>query len=152
LIGDKALAQTGLGQLKAAFATFAANKQKFPLTHESMHLTSVLARLETDWSTSCLGRGGVFCKLCHWRRGRRNTYYNDHHFHYGYHILAAATIGQLDPEWAKANADYVNTLVRDVANPSAKDGFFPMWRNFDWYHGHSWAHGLYAAMDGKVRL
>lgn len=24
-----------------------------------------------------------------------------------------------------------------------------MWRNFDWYHGHSWAHGLYAAMDGK---
>lgn len=43
----------------------------------------------------------------------------------------------------------MNTLVRDVANPSAKDEVFPMWRNFDWYHGHSWAHGLYAAMDGK---
>lgn len=78
-----------------------------------------------------------------------NTYYNDHHFHYGYHILAAAYIGHLDPEWAKANKDCVNTLVRDVANPSAKDEVFPMWRNFDWYHGHSWAHGLYAAMDGK---
>lgn len=80
-----------------------------------------------------------------------NTYYNDHHFHYGYHILAAATIGHLDPEWAKANADYVNTLARDIANPSPKDTFFPMWRSFDWYHGHSWAHGLYAAADGKVR-
>lgn len=79
-----------------------------------------------------------------------NTYYNDHHFHYGYHILAAATIGQLDPDWAKANRDYVNLLVRDVANPSEDDKFFPQWRSFDWYHGHSWAHGLYAAADGKV--
>lgn len=35
MVGDKALAQTGLGQLKAAFGTFAANKQKFPLTYES---------------------------------------------------------------------------------------------------------------------
>lgn len=79
-----------------------------------------------------------------------NTYYNDHHFHYGYHILAAAVIGHLDPAWLKENTDYVNALVRDVSNPSAKDGFFPPWRSFDWYHGHSWAHGLYAAMDGKV--
>ncbi|OAA51792.1 glycosyl hydrolase [Metarhizium rileyi] len=78
-----------------------------------------------------------------------NTYYNDHHFHYGYHILAAATIGHLDPEWANANRDYVNLLVRDVANPSEDDKVFPLWRSFDWYHGHSWAHGLYAAMDGK---
>ena len=80
-----------------------------------------------------------------------NTYYNDHHFHYGYHILAAATIGHVDQEWAMANKDYVNLLVRDVANPSKDDKFFPMWRSFDWYHGHSWAHGLYAAADGKVR-
>lgn len=79
-----------------------------------------------------------------------NTYYNDHHFHYGYHILAAATIGHIDADFVKENMDYVNTLVRDIANPSSKDKFFPQWRNFDWYHGHSWAHGLYAAMDGKV--
>lgn len=59
-------------------------------------------------------------------------------------------IGYLDPDWLKQNKDYINILARDVANPSAKDKLFPMWRNFDWYHGHSWAHGLYAAMDGKV--
>lgn len=79
-----------------------------------------------------------------------NTQYNDHHFHYGYHILAAAAIAHLDPSWLSANKDYVNALVRDVANPSTQDTYFPTWRAFDWYHGHSWAHGLYASYDGKV--
>ncbi|GFP54552.1 hypothetical protein ACSS6W_002371 [Trichoderma asperelloides] len=134
MLGDKALTQTGLGQLKAAFATFAANEQKFPLVHE------------TAW-------GGIVSSASYVTGNSGadfgNTYYNDHHFHYGYHILAAAIIGHLDPDWLKQNRDYVNVLVRDVANPSAKDKLFPMWRNFDWYHGHSWAHGLYAAMDGK---
>ncbi|RAL67741.1 hypothetical protein DID88_008474 [Monilinia fructigena] len=27
--------------------------------------------------------------------------------------------------------------------------YFPVSRNFDWYHGHSWAHGLYETFDGK---
>ena len=78
-----------------------------------------------------------------------NTYYNDHHFHFGYHILAAAMIGYMDPSWVEANRDYVDALVRDVANPSKEDTYFPQWRSFDWYHGHSWAHGLYASFDGK---
>lgn len=78
-----------------------------------------------------------------------NTYYNDHHFHYGYHVLAAAVIAHLDPRWLDANKDYVNTLVRDFANPSAKDTWFPQNRMFDWYHGHSFAHGLYESADGR---
>lgn len=79
-----------------------------------------------------------------------NTYYNDHHFHWGYFVLTAAVIGYIDPEWARENKGYVDMLVRDYANPSAKDKYFPEHRSFDWYHGHSWAHGLYASMDGKV--
>lgn len=79
-----------------------------------------------------------------------NTYYNDHHFHYGYHVLAAAYIGHLDPDWVPENRAYVNTLLRDFGNPSTQDPYFPQWRSYDWYHGHSWAHGLYASMDGKV--
>lgn len=78
-----------------------------------------------------------------------NTYYNDHHFHYGYFIYAAAVIGYLDPTWLTANKAWVNTLVRDVANPSSADNYFPIYRNFDWYHGHGWAHGLYESFDGK---
>lgn len=79
-----------------------------------------------------------------------NALYNDHHFHYGYHILTAAIIGHLDGGWVAENRDYIDSLVRDVANPSASDKHFPQWRNFDWYHGHSWAHGLFASADGKV--
>jgi endo-1,3(4)-beta-glucanase len=68
---------------------------------------------------------------------------------YGYFIYAASIIGTLDPTWISANKAYVNTLVRDFANPSTLDPFFPVSRMFDWYHGHSWAHGLYETLDGK---
>ena len=78
-----------------------------------------------------------------------NSYYNDHHFHYGYFIYAAAVIGYLDPAWVQPNKGYVNMLVRDVANPSGQDKYFPVWRCFDWFHGHSWAHGLFETLDGK---
>ncbi|KAH7312372.1 family 81 glycoside hydrolase [Stachybotrys elegans] len=134
LIGDHTLMKTGLGQLKAAFATFAANQQQHPLVYDSA------------W-------GGVVSSASYTTGDPHidfgNSYYNDHHFHYGYHILAAAYIGHLDLRWMKENKEYVNTLVRDIANPSSDDKYFPMWRNFDWYHGHSWAHGLYASWDGK---
>lgn len=79
-----------------------------------------------------------------------NTYYNDHHFHWGYFVLTAAVLGHIDPDWARDNKEYVDMFVRDYANPSAQDEYFPQHRSFDWYHGHSWAHGLYASMDGKV--
>ncbi|KAF7552811.1 hypothetical protein G7046_g7293 [Stylonectria norvegica] len=134
LLGDKALAQAGLNKLKAAFAIFASNKQQYPLVYEKAWGGVVSS------ATYVTGNDGA---------DFGNTYYNDHHFHYGYHILAAAYIGHLDSKWLAANKDYVNTLVRDIANPSSKDNYFPKFRNFDWYHGHSWAHGLYAAFDGK---
>ncbi|EAQ85103.1 hypothetical protein CHGG_09117 [Chaetomium globosum CBS 148.51] len=44
---------------------------------------------------------------------------------------------------------YVNMLVRDIANPSTQDQYFPLWRCFDWFHGHSWAHGLSDTLDGN---
>ena len=69
-------------------------------------------------------------------------YYNDHHFHYGYHVYAAAALARRDPEWLAANRDNVDVLVRDIANPSAADPFFPVHRSLDWYLGHSNAAGL----------
>ena len=134
LLEDSGLAQAGLDNLKEAFDRFASNSQAFPLTYESAWGGVV--------STATYDTGEPIADF-------GNTYYNDHHFHYGYHILAAALIGHVDPSWVEANRDYVNTLVRDVANPSSEDEWFPLWRNFDWYHGHSWAHGLFPAADGK---
>jgi endo-1,3(4)-beta-glucanase len=78
-----------------------------------------------------------------------NALYNDHHFHWGYFIYTAAVIGRLDPSWIPSNRAYVDTLVRDIANPSTADPYFPVWRCFDWFHGHSWAHGLFDTLDGK---
>ena len=56
----------------------------------------------------------------------------------------------LDPDWLHqgTNKAWVNSLLRDYANPVG-DHMFPFSRNFDWYHGHSWAHGLYESADGK---
>ena len=43
----------------------------------------------------------------------------------------------------------MNALVRDAANPSLKDNLFPFSRMFDWYHGHSFAKGLFESADSK---
>ena len=43
----------------------------------------------------------------------------------------------------------MNALVRDVANPSVEDDYFPVSRSFDWYHGHSFAKGLFESGDSK---
>lgn len=134
LAGDTDLAQAGLDKLKEAFARFASNKQQFPLVYESAWGGVV------STASYVTGDSGV---------DFGNTYYNDHHFHWSYFIHAAALIGYLDPTWIPANREWVNTLIRDAANPSADDPYFPVSRSFDWYHGHSWAKGLFDSGDGK---
>jgi len=71
-----------------------------------------------------------------------NAFYNDHHFHYGYHIYGAAVAAHFDPEWGRRHFERVLLLIRDIANPTEKDKHFPTWRNKDWYQGHSWASGV----------
>ncbi len=59
-------------------------------------------------------------------------FYNDHHYHFGYHIYAAAVLSKFDPKWGKEWHQHVLLLVRDIANPSDEDPFFPTWRHKDW--------------------
>ncbi|HEY2515176.1 MAG TPA: glycosyl hydrolase [Polyangiaceae bacterium] len=72
-----------------------------------------------------------------------NTELNDHHFHYGYFVWAAATVAALEPKrdvvgrWGA----FVKMLVDDVANADDGDTRFPRLRYFDPYAGHSWASG-----------
>lgn len=68
--------------------------------------------------------------------------YNDHHFHYGYHISAAAIVAKHRPQWGVKYFERILLYVRDIANPSADDEFFPMYRQKDWYLGNSFAAGL----------
>ncbi|KAH0261973.1 endo-1,3-beta-glucanase, partial [Aureobasidium melanogenum] len=136
-IGNNAtLSISGLQKLKAAFDTFVRNEQILPLVYESSWGGAVSS------GTYQTGDSGL---------DFGNTYYNDHHFHYGYFVYAAAVIGYLDPGWLNqgTNKTWVNTLVRDYSNSVTNDAYFPFSRSFDWYHGHSWAKGLFESGDGK---
>lgn len=67
---------------------------------------------------------------------------NDHHFHYGYFVRAAAEICRVDANWCSA-ASYgpmVELLIRDYA-AARDDAMFPYLRNFDPANGFSWASG-----------
>lgn len=67
---------------------------------------------------------------------------NDHHFHYGYFVRAAAEICRVDPAWCGPNAygPMVELLIRDYAG-GRNDTMFPYLRNFDPANGFSWASG-----------
>ncbi|MDZ5443353.1 glycosyl hydrolase [Micromonospora sp. 4G57] len=76
---------------------------------------------------------------------------NDHHFHYGYFVAAAATVAKFDPAWA-ADAQYggmVDLLIRDANNYDRADARFPYLRDFDIYAGHDWASGHAAFFAGN---
>ncbi len=75
---------------------------------------------------------------------------NDHHFHYGYWIKAAAAVAMNDSNWASQWGGMVYELISDIANTN-RDGSsynanspakYPFLRNFDIYEGHSWASGV----------
>jgi len=76
---------------------------------------------------------------------------NDHHFHYGYYLRAAAEVARHDPAWAKADrwGGMVQLLIRDIASPDRNDPLFPFLRCFDPYAGHSWASGHAKFGDGN---
>jgi endoglucanase Acf2 len=71
-----------------------------------------------------------------------NSFYNDMHFHYGYHIFGAAVVAHFDHEWGKRNFENVILLIRNIANPSREDSYFPIMRHMDIFQGHSWASGI----------
>jgi endoglucanase Acf2 len=76
---------------------------------------------------------------------------NDHHFHYGYYIKAAAEVARQDPTWAAPErwGGMVRLLIRDIASPDRNDELFPFLRNFDPYAGHSWASGTALFASGN---
>ena len=74
---------------------------------------------------------------------------NDHHFHWGYFIHAAAFLEQYQPGWAAQWGDMINLLVRDAASTDRSDELFPYLRNFSPYAGHCWANGFASFPNGN---
>jgi endo-1,3(4)-beta-glucanase len=139
VLKDVSLTKILLSKMKLAFKRFLENKQQAPLCYD------------TNWkgiiSTAGLSDGNFYCDF-------GNCFYNDHHFHYGYHIHAAALVALVDREyddgsWLNVARPWIDTLIRDIFNPTAKDPYFPVFRAFDFFNGHSFANGLFAHGDGK---
>jgi len=96
-------------------------------------------------------RAGYHDSGCFGQTDFGNACYNDHHYHYGYFVVAGAQLLDLKPE-LKNNKDftaYVEMLIRDTTNPSSQDKYFPRFRAFDWFDFHSWSRGVYPSADGK---
>jgi len=72
------------------------------------------------------------------------TQINDHHFHYGYWLQAAAAIGLRDPQWISGErwGGMVRELLKDIVTTERGRTDYPFLRNFDPYEGHSWASGI----------
>jgi len=73
---------------------------------------------------------------------------NDHHFHYGYLLYAAAVVAKDDTALADKWAPVADLLVADIASSDATADF-PQYRNFDPYSGHAWASGSSPFADGN---
>lgn len=134
ILNDDDLVDKLMPKLQTAMKRFSSNTQILPL------------RYDTTW------KGLISSGIESQDFG--NSYYNDHHFHYSYHIIAAAIITKIDQEygpntWLAENSEWVESLIRDYSNPSVEDKYFPAFRSFDWYNGHSWAKGLFESGDGK---
>ncbi|WP_182876124.1 glycosyl hydrolase [Microbispora sp. H10670] len=70
-----------------------------------------------------------------------DTEVNDHHFHYGYYLMAAATVARYDAAWAASWAPMAKLLAADANNWDRSETRFPFLRNFDPYAGNGWASG-----------
>ncbi|MFF0308088.1 glycosyl hydrolase [Streptosporangium sp. NPDC004379] len=121
-------------------------------------LTAIRARME-DWFTATAGKTSrVFYYDRNWgtligypASYGSDTELNDHHFHYGYYIAAAATLAKFQPAWAKKSryGGMVDLLIRDANNYDRGDERFPYLRDFDIYAGHDWASGHGAFVAGN---
>lgn len=131
---NEALSIAGLDKLKLELAKYIANQQRSVLYYDDSW-KGVVSNAGFNDPGADFG----------------NTYYNDHHFHYGYFVYTSAVIGYLDPGWLSQgdNKAWTNMLAKDFAESDYGGRDYPFSRSFDWFHGHSWAKGLFESSDGK---
>ncbi|TDH70744.1 uncharacterized protein CCR75_005152 [Bremia lactucae] len=135
------VAQHGIAKLVQLMSAFANNQSAFPLVYDTVYKGII--------SSEALTRNDMNVDF-------GNGVYNDHHYHYGYIVTAAAIALYLDSSWCHS-ADaiklrhFVDTLIRDVAtsSPVGADPYFPRFRYFNWWLGHSYSHGVTPMADGK---
>ncbi len=69
-----------------------------------------------------------------------NSFYNDHHFHWGYILYALNCLEYIGQGLSTQYPKQITALIKDLVNPIS-DSFSWKTRHKDWYAGHSWATG-----------
>jgi endo-1,3(4)-beta-glucanase len=131
-LGDTATASSLRDRMKASLDPWLTGQNSDPLRYDPV------------WGGVCT-KGGLADPGAEFGQG----WYNDHHFHYGYFLYAAAALGKGDPAWLASRREAITALARDIANPSGADTAFTRFRNKDWFTGHSWAAGLFEFGDSR---
>jgi endo-1,3(4)-beta-glucanase len=152
-LGETDLRDRCIRRLQAAFAPFVQGRNQNPLAYDTTWKGLVGARGVSQPPCDDVATCPAEERDSWWRPIQYtdfgSSYYNDHHYHWGYFIQTAAILYRFDPNWGRQHTAWVQTLIRDVSNPSAEDPHFVTWRSFDWFCGHSWSQGLFANVDGK---
>ena len=134
-------------------ADLAAIARSIGMVSEADQLVDWLEAELSDWFTATTDGGldtvKYFVYDTHWNTllGVEESFgshqqLNDHHFHYGYFVRAAAEICRVDPSWCGADqyGPMIELLIRDYAG-GHDDPMFPYLRHFDPANGFSWASG-----------
>jgi endoglucanase Acf2 len=151
------------GKLLGKLATLAPIAEQYQFEDAAASFTKRLKGRLENWFTATAPDGrmkssGLFYYNDRWgtligypASYGSDTELNDHNFHYGYFVRAAAEIARRDPAWATADrwGGMVNLLIRDFTSSNRKDAQFPFLRSIDPYAGHSWASGHARFGDGN---
>jgi endoglucanase Acf2 len=139
----------GSGKSLTQFARFMANA--YVLGNGSLGtLKTKLRAALSNWLTYTPGEPHTyfaylnnFKALMGFEVGFGSEEFNDHHFHYGYHVYAAGVLGLHDPSFITQYGEMAKLVAKEYANWDRTDLRFPLFRTFDPWEGHSWANGGY---------
>ena len=102
----------------------------------------------TASSTRCFSYDTAFKGVLGRKASFGSDEFNDHHFHYGYFLGAAALLAKGHPDLLDRWRPTLTALAEDIASPAANSKL-PALRTFDPYAGHSWAAGKSVFADGN---
>jgi len=149
------------GKAYGKMAEIIAIARSLGMETEAIQFTNWLKQELSDWFTAntngSLDTEKYFVYDSNWNTllGVKESFYthqqlNDHHFHYGYFVRAAAEICRTDPSWCSPEqyGPMIELLIRDYAG-GKNDDMFPYLRHFDPANGFSWASGSCKFLGGN---
>eukprot|EP00903_Cladosiphon_okamuranus_P005442 g5427.t1 len=123
------------------------------LTTVSVYLTPWMKNNNKDLLVYDKTWGGIVTKdgLNDQNADFGNAWYNDHTYHYGYLLYAAAVLTKFRPVFHRTYKKQLDFLVADIAATGGGEmaKHFPTARQKDFYDGHSWTSGMFPQGNGK---